>query len=85
MIYIHACAEPSRRSTLFISCAMEMCYSELSSCLYVVSGRVVILVCLSLSVDRAVEPVERVMCLNVTIANSSRHGRDAKHDPSLVL
>ena len=41
--------------------------------------------CLSLSVDRAVEQVERVMCLNVTIANSSRHGRDAKHDPSLVL
>ena len=36
-------------------------------------------------VDRAIEPVERAMCLNVTIANSSRHGRDAKHDPSLVL
>jgi hypothetical protein len=42
-------------------------------------------VCLSLSVDRAVEPVERVMCLNVAIASLSRHGRNAKHVPSLVL
>jgi len=36
-------------------------------------------------VDRAVEPVERVTCLNVAIASSSRHGRSAKHVPSLVL
>ena len=35
--------------------------------------------------DRAVEPVERVMCLNVAIASLSRHGRNAKHVPSLVL
>ena len=41
--------------------------------------------CLSLSVDRAVEPVERVMCLNVAIASLSRHGRNAKHVPSLAL
>ena len=41
--------------------------------------------CLSLSVDRAVEPVERVMCLNVAIASFSRHGRNAKHVPSLAL
>ena len=38
-----------------------------------------------MSVDRAVEPVERVMCLNVAIASLSRHGRNAKHVPSLVL
>jgi len=36
-------------------------------------------------VDRAVEPVERVTCLNVAIASSSRHNRNAKHVPSLVL
>jgi len=36
-------------------------------------------------VDRAVEPVERVTCLNVAIASSSRHGRSAKHVPTLVL
>ena len=41
--------------------------------------------CLTSSVDRAVEPVERVTCLNVAIASSSRHGRSAKHVPSLVL
>ena len=36
-------------------------------------------------VDRAVEPVERVTCLDVAIASSSRHGRNAEHVPSLVF
>jgi hypothetical protein len=40
---------------------------------------------LSLSVDRVVEPVERVMCLNIVITSLSRHGHNAKHVPSLVL
>jgi len=37
---------------------MEMCYSESSLCLCVVSGQAVILCVLPLSGDRAVEPVE---------------------------
>jgi hypothetical protein len=38
-----------------------------------------------LVVDHAIEPVERVMCLNVAIVSLSCHGRNAKHVPSLVL
>jgi len=41
--------------------------------------------CLSLSVDRAVEPVERVTCLNIAIASLSHHGRNAEHVPSLIF
>jgi hypothetical protein len=37
------------------------------------------------SVDRAFEPVERAMFLNVAIASSSRHGRSAEHIPPLML
>jgi len=65
--------------------AMDVC-APLTGCHVVcVIGSWLYRVLVLLSVDRAFEPVERVMCLNVTIANSSRHGRDAKHDPSLVL
>ena len=70
---------------------MEMCYS-VSSCVDRVASRCVVDLCALflvwcgwLVVDRAVEPVERVTCLNVAIASSSRHGRSAKHVPSLVL
>jgi hypothetical protein len=83
----YACAVPSRRSTLSISRAMEMCYSELSSCwccCLVVCQVMVLAVCACVAlvvVDRAVEPVERAMCLNATIASLSRHDRDAEHDP----
>jgi hypothetical protein len=38
-----------------------------------------------LVVDHVVKSVERVMCLNVAIVSLSRHGRNAKHVPSLVL
>ena len=41
--------------------------------------------CLLLVVDRAFEPNERVMCFSFAIASSSRHGRNAKHVPSIVL
>ena len=58
--------------------AMEMCNSNLSS----LSSCGTCSLCVVLVVvDRAVEPVERVMCLNATIVSLSRHGRDAEHDP----
>ena len=54
---------------------MEMCYS-VSSCVDRVASRCVVdlralflMWCGGLVVDRAVEPVERVMCLNVAIAS----------------
>jgi len=91
LYYISACAVPSCRSIYLSMNLSNSCYGKCAtpSChrvLCVVFGRVVILcVFVLVIVDRAVEPVERVTYLNVAIASSSRHGRSAKHVPSLVL
>ena len=75
---------------LYLSLVLWKCTTPCCPC--VVASRCVVDLCALflvwcgwLVVDRAVEPVERVTCLNVAIASSSRHGRSAKHAPSLVL
>ena len=92
MIYLfYACVVPSCRSIylsvyLSLLVAMEMCYSILSLCWLWHYGSLCVGSCVEwLVVNRAFEPVERVMCLNVTIASLSHHGRSAKHIPSLGL
>ena len=79
---IYACAVPSCLS-IYLSLSI-LCYGNYAT----PSRRLVsVAVCafVLVVVDRVVEPVERVTCLNVAIASSSRHGRSAKHVPPLVL
>ena len=82
------------RAGLFIYLFIYLCWSlwkcATPFCLCVGHGIVVLCAlvlvwCGWLVVNRAFEPVERVMCLNVTIASLSRLGRSAKHIPSLGL
>ena len=95
MIYLfYACAVPSCRSIIYLFIYLYLfwslwkCATLLLSCV----GRDIVVLCVLvlvwcgwLVVNRAFEPVERMMCLNVAIASLSRHGRSAKHIPPLGL
>jgi len=76
--------------SICLSISVGLYGNVLFHCLCVGRGIVVLCAlvlvwCGWLVVNRAFEPVERVMCLNVAIAGLSRHGRSAKHIPSLGL
>ena len=95
MIYLYPCLSRAFVPvylSIYLSLVLWKCATPSCPCVDSVASRCVVDLCALflvwcgwLVVDRAVEPVERVTCLNVAIASSSRHGRSAKHVPPLVL
>ena len=83
VIYIYACVVPS----LSVYLVMLWICATLSSRRRVGLALVLMLLCCRLgvvcclSMDRAFEPVERAVCLNVAIVSLSCHGRNTEHSP----
>jgi hypothetical protein len=86
MIYIHACAVPSRRS-IYLSISIYLsCYGNVLLRVVIVSLALSLVescffMCLSLPEDRAFEPVrEMVVRSIISIVGSSRRDRDAERN-----
>ena len=76
-IYIYACVVPSPPIYL-------LCYGYALLHVVLLGCRSFVCLC-GLPVDRAFEPVERAICLNVMIVSPSRHGHNAEHILSLMF